>query len=263
MFELLTYFFTGLTTGGVSCAAMQGGLLASTIANQKKQEIDEIAEVSKELSKKERRAAQKSLKTFDKLDWMPVGAFLITKLAVHALLGLLLGALGSVLSLSLGMQLAFQTFAALFMIATAMNLLEVHPIFRFMAFQPPKFMQRWVRNTTKSRALFAPAILGAMTVFIPCGVTQAMEVVAINSGSPLYGMAIMVSFVLGTSPMFTLIGLFTARFSELMRVRFTRIAAYSLIIMAIVGVNGVMTAANSPVTLQGAFAPLIEIMFRR
>ena len=33
--NLWVAFITGLTTGGVSCAAMQGGLLAGLIANQK------------------------------------------------------------------------------------------------------------------------------------------------------------------------------------------------------------------------------------
>lgn len=36
--NLLLIFLTGLTTGGLSCLAMQGGLLASVIANQKEEE---------------------------------------------------------------------------------------------------------------------------------------------------------------------------------------------------------------------------------
>lgn len=34
--NLFVIFLTGLTTGGLSCLAMQGGLLASVIANQKR-----------------------------------------------------------------------------------------------------------------------------------------------------------------------------------------------------------------------------------
>src|SRR5690606_15838586 len=106
--------------------------------------------------------------SFDQLDWLPVAMFLGSKFVVHILLGALLGSLGTVLSLSLQLQLTFLFLAAIFMLATAGNLLSLHPIFRYAALQPPRFLQKFVRRTSKSSALFAPAILGAVTVFIPC-----------------------------------------------------------------------------------------------
>lgn len=249
--NLLLIFLTGLTTGGLSCVAMQGGLLASVIANQKEEEHDEIKS-----SKKKRQ--QFSLPSFDQLDWQPVLMFLVTKLIAHTILGFLLGLLGSAISLSLGLRLTFQIFTALFMFATAMNLLNVHPIFRYVVFQPPKFMQRWVRNTTKNKALFAPGLLGLLTIFVPCGVTQAMEVVAINSGSPIYGALIMFSFVLGTSPLFAIIGVATAKLSEGWYQKFTKFAAVSLVIMAIYSINGVLLVLDSPLTLNTFFNPIVS-----
>lgn len=254
--NLLIIFLTGLTTGGLSCLAMQGGLLASVIANQKDQEHDELVN-----DKKARKAVKKAkyqnelqpdnftLKSFDQLDWLPVTMFLGTKLVSHTILGFLLGLLGSAISLSLGVRLAFQAFTALFMFATAMNLLDVHPIFRLVVFQPPRFLQRMVRNSSKSKALFAPAVLGFMTIFIPCGVTQAMEVLAINSGNPLYGAMIMLSFVLGTTPLFAVLGVATAKLSEGWYKKFTKFAAYSLVVMAIYSLNGVLIVVNSPITV--------------
>lgn len=248
--NLLIIFLTGLTTGGLSCLAMQGGLLASVIANQKEQEHDEVKE-SKEKQK------NFSLASFDQLDWMPVLMFLFTKLVAHTVLGFLLGLLGSAITLSLGVRLAFQAFTALFMIATAMNLLNVHPIFRYVSFQPPKFLQRLVRNTTKSKALFAPGLLGVLTVFVPCGVTQAMEVLAINSGNPIQGALIMAAFVLGTSPLFALLGVATAKLSEGWYQKFARIAAFSLVVMAIYSINGVLIVMNSPITIHKLVSPIV------
>lgn len=235
--NLLFIFLTGLTTGGLSCLAMQGGLLTSVIANQKEQEIDT----------KEKKKA--SLKTFDTLDWLPVTIFLITKLISHTLLGFLLGLIGSAITLSLNVRLAFQVFTALFMFATAMNLLDAHPIFRYVVFQPPKFLQRWIRNTSKSKALFAPGLLGLMTIFIPCGVTQAMEVLAINSGNPIYGALIMFSFVLGTSPLFAVLGVLTAKLSETWNQAFTKIASLTLLFMSLYSINGVLLVIDSPLAL--------------
>lgn len=238
-------FLTGLTTGGLSCLAVQGGLLASVIANQKEQE-------------RQSTSSNKNFKleSFDTLDWLPVGMFLLAKLLIHFIAGFLLGALGSVLTLSLGVRLAFQTFTAFFMFATAMNLLNVHPIFRFVSFQPPAFIQRAVRSTSKSKALFAPFVLGLMTVFIPCGVTQAMEVIAINSGNPITGAATMGAFVLGTIPLFAFLGIATAKLSEGWYTTFSKVAAYALVAMAIYSFNGVLVVLESPLTLQTFTRPV-------
>lgn len=231
--NLITVFITGLTTGGLTCLAMQGGLLTGVIANQKEEEV----------------SGKNKNNKLDLMDWLPVGMFLTMKLISHVLLGFLLGLLGSAFTLSLGLKLFFQTLASLFMIATAMNLLEVHPIFRRIAFQPPRFMQRWIRNTSKSKALFAPAMLGMMTIFIPCGVTQAMEVNAIASGRPISGALIMAAFVLGTWPLFSLIGVLASRLSEMFQKWFLYAAAIVLIFMGISGIRGVYAVMGAPKNL--------------
>jgi uncharacterized protein len=243
--NLWLIFLTGLTTGGLSCLAMQGGLLASVITNQKEDELEH--------SKNRTLLKQGS---FDTLDWLPVTLFLTSKLVIHTLFGFLLGALGSVISLSLGVRLAFQIFTVFFMFATAMNLLDVHPIFRYVMFQPPKFIQRLIRGSSKSKALFAPAVLGLLTIFIPCGVTQAMEVTAINSGNAVNGALIMFAFILGTSPLFALIGVAAAKLSEIWNQRFLKLAAYGLVVMAIWGLNGVLVVVDSPITLQKITQPV-------
>ena len=239
-------FLTGLTTGGLSCLAMQGGLLASMVANQKETELETINSKTKP-------------GVFDKLDWLPVTLFLIVKLISYAILGFLLGWIGSFFTLSLGARLAFQGVAALFMLATAMNLLEVHPIFRFVVLQPPKFVRKWVKNSTKISAYFGPAVLGFMTILIPCGVTQAMEVVAISSGNAWSGAMTMFAFVLGTMPVFALIGILTAKFSEIWKARFLQFAAIILMFMAFYSLNGILTVLDAPITAEKIGKTISEI----
>jgi len=236
-------FLTGLTTGGLSCLAMQGGLLAGIIVNQKQVELKD---------------AHSTTQRAPFPDWVPVGLFLGTKLITHIIFGFLLGALGSVLTLSLPVQLLFQTLTALFMLATAANLLELHPIFRFVALQPPKFLQRIIRTTGKSSTLFAPALLGVLTIFIPCGVTQAMEVNALASGNAVQGALILGAFVLGTFPLFATIGLATSRFTDAWRTRFLRFAAVALVVMGLWGINGVLVVLGSPISLQKVGAVMSE-----
>ncbi|MDP3964857.1 MAG: sulfite exporter TauE/SafE family protein [bacterium] len=237
--NLWVVFLTGLTTGGLACLAVQGGLLASIIANQKRKDFRDSPD-SPELASR----------SFDKGDWLPVVMFLGSKLVVHGILGFLLGALGSVFTLSFGVKIFFQVLAAAFMLTTALNLFNVHPIFRFVAFQPPKFIQRKVRQSSKASSFFAPTILGVFTVFIPCGVTQAMEVLAINSGNPITGALIMMVFVLGTAPIFGFIGIATAKLSESLQVKFLKFAALLLVGMSLYSFNGVLQAVDAPISWQ-------------
>lgn len=245
--NLWIIFLTGLTSGGVTCAAMQGGLLASTIANQKNLDT-------------KKNVPDSNPNSFDVGDWGPVATFLSTKLGSHVILGLLLGAIGSAIAISETTRLFFQGFAAIFMLASAMNLLEVHPIFRYLAFTPPKFASRLIKNNSTGDKLFAPGLLGLFTVLIPCGVTQAMEVLAVSSGSPLKGAMIMGTFVLGTAPMFVLIGIATAKLSEVWKKYFLRTAAMLLIAMALYSLNGILQVSDSPYSLQRLGPRLVKLL---
>lgn len=241
--SLWLVFLTGLTTGGLSCFAMQGGLLASVMANQK-----EAGSVRK----------NKKRGLFSQVNLLPVSFFLLAKLVAHLILGFLLGVVGSAISLSLGIKVGFQIFTALFMIFTALNLLEVHPIFRYVALQPPRFLRRYLGLLSKRDGLFAAVVLGLMTVFIPCGVTQAMEVLAINSADGVRGALTLGVFVLGTSPLFVLIGLAVAGLSTVWNRRFLRVTAVGLLGMALFTLHGVLMVLDVPLRLP-SFVPQSEI----
>lgn len=219
-------FLTGLTTGGLSCLAIQGGLITGLIANQKSARGTQIF------------------------------IFLIAKLTAYTFLGFLLGLFGSKISLSITAAAIFQIFTALFMFGTAMNLLNVHPIFRYLTITPPKFVRRLIKNNRNSEAIFTPIILGVLTVLIPCGVTQAMEVLAINSANPIQGGLTMLFFVLGTAPLFILFGVSAARLSEAWQVQFSRVASVLLISFSLYILNSSLILFNSPLTFSTLTRPI-------
>lgn len=188
---------------------------------------------------------------------MPVAMFLLSKAIVYSALGFLLGLFGSKISFHETISAVFQLLAALFMFGTAMNLLNVHPIFRYLSITPPVWVRRWLKSTGKSEAIFTPLLLGAMTVLIPCGVTQAMEVLAINSGNPVQGALIMLFFVLGTAPLFVLFGVSTARFSEAWQVQFSRVASALLIAFSLYVFNSSLVLFNSPLTFSSLTRPIV------
>lgn len=231
--NLLPIFLTGLTTGGLTCLAVQGGLLAGVIANQKKTQ-----------------GIQDRSTRINRSDWMPVSLFLGAKLVAYMILGLLLGWLGSYFILSAETRVWFQLFSALYMVALALNLLDVHPIFRHVIIRPPRSLERKIAKTSKTNNWFTPILLGLFTVFIPCGVTQAMMIVAMNSGSAIQGMLVMGVFTLGTIPLFAGIGLVASTLSDLWNRRFQIFSAGLLILMAIYTINGVLVVLNAPVSAQ-------------
>lgn len=235
--NLLVIFSTGLFTGGLTCLAVQGGLLATTIAQRE-----------------EERLKEKTKKTGNAL---PILYFLAAKLVAYTLLGLLLGWFGSLFQLSLGLKVFMQFTVGFFMIGTALSLLNAHPIFRYFIIQPPKFLTRLVRNQSKSNDIFAPALLGLFTIFIPCGTTQAMMALAVASGSPLLGMAIMFAFILGTSPIFFILGYFASKLGDVWHRKFMKLAAYAIILLALFNINGAIALTGS----QNTFGRLAKSAF--
>ncbi len=226
--SLWVIFLTGLTVGGLTCLAVQGGLLASLIATREEDQPT--------------KSKQHAL--------YATGAFLISKLIAYIFLGFILGAFGGVLNISGNVQTIMQLVAGFYMIAVALNLLNVHPIFRYAIIQPPRFLTRLVKNQSKSKDLFAPGLLGAITIFIPCGTTLAMEALAISSANAFLGASIMGAFVLGTIPLFFGVGFITSILGETFKTRFLKIAAIAVIYLGLTSVNGALTALGSPLTLQ-------------
>ncbi|MEK7186273.1 MAG: sulfite exporter TauE/SafE family protein, partial [Patescibacteria group bacterium] len=236
--NLLAIFLTGLFVGGLSCLAVQGGLLAATLAQGEEEKL-------KDKMNKSGNA-------------LPIASFLLAKLVAYTILGFLLGSLGSAFQLSLTAKVVMQFAVAIFMIGTALNLLNVHPIFRYFVISPPRFLTKLVRKQSKQSSLFAPVLLGAFTVFIPCGTTQAMMALSIGSASPFMGAAILAAFVLGTSPLFFVLGYFATKLGDALHQRFIRIAAFALILLAIFNANNALALTGGNFTLENIWQGMFK-----
>lgn len=243
MNQIIIAFITGITTGGLSCLAVQGGLLASSLEHQL--ENDLVAQPSNKPGKKGKRTTKNNIKLA-----LPITLFLIAKLVAYTLLGILLGAIGSVFQLNALMRAILLIAVGIFMLGNALRILNVHPIFRYFSIEPPKFIKRYIRKTAKNGTdLLTPLFLGALTVLIPCGVTQAMMAVAIATGSPLQGAAIMFSFILGTSPVFFAVAYLTMKLGSKLEAFFMRFVAIIVLILGLVTIDSGLNLLGSPLSL--------------
>lgn len=247
MVNIILAFMTGLTTGGLSCLAVQGGLLASSMASQ----IENEVQLSGKLPgrKKLRNGQSPPDPRTTRFAW-PIAAFLAAKLIAYTILGFLLGAAGSMFQLSPMARAVFQIAIGLFMIGSGLRMFNVHPIFRYFAIEPPAFIRRRLRKNAAGRnSLASSAILGLMTVLIPCGVTQAMMAAALATGNSLEGAALLFAFTLGTSPVFFAVAYFATQLGAKLEKNFLRFAGAVVLLLGLVAVDTGVNLAGSPVSV--------------
>lgn len=222
--NLWIIFTTGLVAGGLTCMAVQGGLLAAALTREEEEEPTGS------------RARG-------------VAAFLGAKFVSHALLGFVLGWVGSMIGFTPRVQAVTIGLVSIFMIGTALSFLDIHPIFRYFVIQPPRFLTRFIRSRAKAGGVFAPAFIGFLSIFIPCGTTQAMMALAAGTGNPWWGMMVMSVFIMGTAPLFFLLGVSIDVVQGVLKDRFGIVAAVLVFGLALVNLNAAFTLYGSPVTL--------------
>lgn len=235
---------TGLTVGGVSCMAVQGGLLASTVA-QRARRLAAIEPDGADPVRPREGAAARAL---------PVFQFQAAKLAAYTALGAMLGAFGS--RMSSRAQGVAMLAAAVFMVVVALQQYDAHPALRRLAYQPPRPVQRAIRAITRRGDALGPWLLGTATVLIPCGVTLAMEGLAVASRSPVRGAAIMGVFTLGTAPLFLALGLFASGLGAAAYRVFRPLATVALVAVAALTFAGGLRLVG--VAVAGAAGPAVE-----
>jgi len=263
---------TGLFAGGISCATVQGGLLTGLVARQRdtpppgkgkpasgsrpgksqqRQGRPGPAKVRQAKGKPTHPYRARTVEpprpwtTVIADDLAPVGGFLGGKLASHTLLGLALGALGTVVQLSVGIRATAQILAGVLIVVFGLAQLGVRG-FKNIRVEPPAVFTRFVRGRARSQSAIAPAILGFFTILIPCGVTLSVEALALTSGSPWAGAAIMAVFVLGTSPLFAALGYAARKAATAWQGRLAIATGLVVLAMGAYTLNGGLTLIDSP-----------------
>jgi sulfite exporter TauE/SafE len=136
-------------------------------------------------------------------------AFNAGRIVGFAAFGALIGAFGRAFAPS-GPALA----ATMIVVAVVMGLLGLRltglsPRLAAWQFSLPASWGSWTRRVQRpdvgvgsgaAVGLARPALLGAATFFLPCGFTQAVQVMALTTGSPARSALIMGAFAVGTTP---------------------------------------------------------------
>lgn len=177
-----TSFVIGLIASVSSCLAIVGGLVLSLSAKISQDKVSDT-------------------KTFL--------LFHTGRIVSFAVLGGVLGAVGSAIGINFTLTAILGLIASLVMLVLGLNLVGV---FKKNKIALPSGIFNFFRKI--EHKTLTPLILGFATFFLPCGFTQSMQVSALSSGSFVSGMLIMFAFALGTLPMLLLLSFGSASFAH-------------------------------------------------
>lgn len=175
-----TVLLIGLTAGISTCMALIGGLVLGVSA-------------AHAVKHPEATRMQK---------FRPHAFFNFGRILGYAVLGGLIGFLGSAFQISSVAYGILIVAVGLVMLILGLKLTELFPVLERMQFALPSGLARRfglskeVREYSHTQSL----LLGAATFFVPCGFTQAMQIYAVSTGSFVRGALIMGFFALGTAP---------------------------------------------------------------
>jgi sulfite exporter TauE/SafE/copper chaperone CopZ len=212
-------FVIGLTAGISTCMAVVGGLVASFSAS--------YAETHQYATRWQR--------------FKPNLFFNAGRLVSYAALGGAIGALGSVVKLSSGFTGFLVLAAGLVMLYMGLKLTGISPKLSNTSFTLPKKLGRMlgIKNEGGGYSHKESFVAGALTFFLPCGFTQAMQLYAITTGSFASGAIIMALFALGTMPGLLGIGAITSVLQGQKAKVFFRFVGLVVVILGIVNIaNG-------------------------
>jgi sulfite exporter TauE/SafE/copper chaperone CopZ/plastocyanin len=182
---LVVALLLGLAAGVSTCAALVGGLVLALSA-----------------SYQARRAAAGEPDAGFIAGMRPSLAFTAGRIAGYGLLGALLGAIGAGVAMPPQLTAVLMIAVAVVMTLLGTRLTGLSP--RLAGWSPTLPMGLGARlGLTDGAGAYSDgraAVLGAASFFLPCGFTQAVQIYALSTGSPLLAGAIMAVFAIGTAP---------------------------------------------------------------
>lgn len=214
----------GLTAGFSTCMALIGGLVISVAAKYAENHPTETA-----------------LQKF-----RPHLFFNAGRIVSFIAFGAIIGAIGSAFALK-GTFLGLLIIAVgAVMLVLGLQLTEIFPRITRGLTLPSGLAKKLGINTRKEREYSHKNafLMGAATFFLPCGFTQAMQLLAVSTGNPLQAAVIMGTFAIGTTPGLLTLGGLTSVVKGAFAQRFFRIVGVIVVAMALINFTNGFTLAG-------------------
>jgi sulfite exporter TauE/SafE/plastocyanin domain-containing protein/copper chaperone CopZ len=160
------------------------------------------------------------------------------RIVAYTIIGSIVGALGSVLALSLTAKAAMQIFAGIFMIIMGLNMAG------FSMFRKLNIKLPWSACSVKNRPK-TPFLVGLLNGLMPCGPLQTMQLYALGTGSAAKGALSMFLFSLGTVPLMLTFGALSGLLNKGYTKKILKMSGFLVIILGfIMGNRGLALAGT-------------------
>ncbi len=215
--NIATAGIIGLIAGVSSCMALIGGLVLALSARHSEQHP-------------EATPLQK---------FRPHLFFNLGRVLGFALFGGAVGLIGSALQPSPHFLAILTLAVGAVMVLLGLKLIEIFPVLQKINFTLPKFLSRILGIHKESREYSHKnaLIAGALTFFLPCGFTQAMQLYAVSTGNFMQGALIMSLFALGTTPGLLGIGWLSSAFTGTKAKLFFTTAGLAVMLLGIFNIS--------------------------
>jgi sulfite exporter TauE/SafE len=151
--------------------------------------------------------------------------------------GALIGLLGSALMLSTAAYGVVTIAVSLLMLALGIQMLGLMPGIKSLRLQMPPAFKRWNETLVERRSRAAAFVLGALTFFLPCGFTQALQLYVLAKADPVAGALTMFVFSLGTLPVLMGLSFATSFSAGNFKRYFFRFAGAAVIVLSLSGIH--------------------------
>ena len=216
--SLFIIFLIGITAGLSTCMAMVGGLILGISA----------------------RHAEKHPEATPLQRFRPHLFFNIGRISSYFILGGLIGLIGKAFQFSGTTLGLFTIIVGIIMLLLGFQLTELFPRLKNVSFTLPSSISKILgirKHHEKEYSHLNSVITGALTFFLPCGFTQAMQLYAMSTGNFLSGALIMGIFALGTAPGLLSIGGLTSVIRGAFAKKFFKFAGLVVISLAVFNIS--------------------------
>ncbi len=219
----------GLVAGVSSCMALIGGLVLALSARH--------AELHPEATLMQK--------------FRPHIFFNLGRILGFALLGGLIGLIGSALQPSPKFLGILAMLIGVVMIILGLKLVEIFPVLKKVNITLPKSVSKLfgIKRETKEYSHKSAFVGGALTFFLPCGFTQAMQLYAVSTGSFGQGALIMSLFALGTAPGLLSVGGLSSAFKGSKARMFFAVAGLAVILLGTFNISNASRLVFTPRTV--------------
>lgn len=157
----------------------------------------------------------------------------IGRLISYTLIGVLLGAFGSIFTINNTLTGIITIGASVFMILMGISLITKINWLEKIKPHTPLFIARFIY----SQKIQTPLLIGLITGLMPCGPLQAMQLYALSTGSALKGGLSMMIYALGTIPVMFGFGNLISKIGREKIKYFMKISGIIVIILALLMLN--------------------------